>query len=92
MPDIPTFLDLGYNIQISVFRACLTAGNVSKDVVDWYAARLEKMAKSEAFYKLYLEPNLIIPVWMGPEEFGKYQADRAAEFEVLLNELGLVGK
>lgn len=88
--DIPTFKELGYDISLCVFRAVIAPGNIPDEAVQFYADALEKMAKSEAFKKQYLEPNMIEPIWMGPEEFGVYQAKMADEFEAVMRDLGLV--
>ncbi|MBR9841483.1 MAG: tripartite tricarboxylate transporter substrate binding protein [Rhodobacteraceae bacterium] len=90
-PDLPTFREQGYDVVASVFRGVVAADGISDEAKAYLSDMVEKVQETEAWKTTYLEPNGVIPGYLGPDEFEAYLEETNALYTGMLERLGLLG-
>ncbi|NDV52702.1 tripartite tricarboxylate transporter substrate binding protein [Salipiger sp. PrR003] len=90
-PDLPTFREQGYNVVASVFRGVVAADGISDEAKAYLSDMVEKVQETEAWKTTYLEPNGVIPGYLGPDEFEAYLEETNDLYTGMLERLGLLG-
>ena len=78
----PTLSELGYNdVEYPMWRGVIGAKNMSDEAVAFWADAFKKVSETEEWQKNYLERNLLVSQYMGPEEASAvmYEAQAAAQ-------------
>ena len=78
----PTLSEFGYeNVEYPMWRGVLGAKNMSDEAVAYWADVFKKISETEDWQKNYLERNLLVSQYMGPEEASAvmYEAQAAAQ-------------
>ena len=89
-PDVPTALELGYDIQVEKFRGIMTSKETSPEVVDYLVALFKDILENdEDFIKFYTSSDMV-PAFQGPEKFGAYLDKLITDNKAYLKEVGLV--
>jgi tripartite-type tricarboxylate transporter receptor subunit TctC len=70
-PSLPTMKEAGYDINYQMLRAVFGPPNMPKDAVAYHAGVLKKVFDLPEFQK-FLDENVLDPVYMGPDELGKW--------------------
>ena len=74
IPDVPTFLEQGYDVQMSSDRGFSAPAGTPKEIVEKFAGAVEQAMKDPEFIKVAEKLNLLLK-FMGPEEYSKYLYD-----------------
>lgn len=90
-PDLPTFREQGYDVVASVFRGVVAADGISDEAKAYLSDMVEKVQETEAWKTTYLEPNGVIPGYLGPDEFEAYLEETNDLYTGMLERLGLLG-
>ena len=90
-PDLPTFREQGYDVVASVFRGVVAADGISDEAKAYLSDMVEKVQETEAWTTTYLEPNGVIPGYLGPDEFEAYLEETNDLYTGMLERLGLLG-
>ena len=89
-PEIPTLLDLGYNITQEQFRGFVTHKDVPDEIVKILHDGIKKAYDESDSMKEYLQSNSIARGYMDGEQFRIYIAEEIQKMEKYLVELGIV--
>jgi len=91
VPDVPTLDELGIkmNAHFAVIRGFVAPPETPKEVVDYYAGILGKVAESAA-WKDFMVKNDFVEKHLGPAEMEPYVAKRSRDIESTLSEMGVL--
>lgn len=87
-PDIPTFMEQGYDVVMHNTRQVLAPKGTPKEVVDKLYAAFKAAAESETFQKFMNESGSMILTW-NQEESTEFLTKQDAQFKDLLQQVGL---
>ncbi|KIC50208.1 tripartite tricarboxylate transporter substrate binding protein [Tateyamaria sp. ANG-S1] len=88
-PDVPTFMELGYDFSFSLPRGVVMPGGVDAEVQDWWVATLQKVIETPEWQE-YLSTNGMSgnPIW--GDEFAAYLEETSAQYRATLVEIGAI--
>lgn len=87
-PDVPTFMEQGYDVVMHNTRQILAPKGTPKEVVDKLYAAFKAATESETFKKFMNESGSMILAW-GPEKSREFLTKQDAQFKELLQQVGL---
>ena len=90
LPDVPTFRELGYDIVWEQFRGVVMAPGVPADALRLMSDAMQRMCKSARWQKEYIEPNVLLPVCQGPEEFARTLETINEKYRRTFQDLGVI--
>jgi putative tricarboxylic transport membrane protein len=92
LPNVPTMKELGVPVISNQWRALGGPGNLPKAVVDYWVGVLDRVRKTEAWTKGYLDKSALGDGWLVGDDFGKL-VDREMEVDrAVFAELGMLKK
>jgi putative tricarboxylic transport membrane protein len=91
LPDVPTLIELGYQVQIGTGRGFVMPAGVPAPAATAMEALLEKVHKS-ALWRDYSQKNMYEDRWMGRAEFAQYLVKLRSEQKEFLEDIGLSKK
>lgn len=89
-PDVPTFAELGHDIEHVQLRGLVMPGGVSEDVVAYWEGILEQVATSDEWREQYIETYYDSPAYLNSEEFGALIEQTNDRYRAIMEELGLI--
>jgi putative tricarboxylic transport membrane protein len=92
LPDVPTFKELGYDIELVQLRGVVAPKGIPEGAVAFWENALKAVAESKAWKTNYLDRFNVQPLFMGSREFGDAMAGVSARYEALMREQGLIKK
>lgn len=90
LPDLPTFLELGHDIQVAQLRGMVMPRGVPEGAIAHWENILKQVAESDYWRANYLERFSVLPVYMARDEFGAEIAAISERYETLMRELGII--
>ncbi len=90
MPDIPTFRELGYDIEHTQMRAIVMPADVPEEAVAFWRNALEQLAASDLWQKEYIERHNLAPAFIAGEELEARFDALSASFEEQMRTAGLI--
>jgi putative tricarboxylic transport membrane protein len=87
LPDVPTFEELGYNIDVSTPRGLVLAPGVDREVQQWWIDTIGKVIEKPEWRK-YLKENDLNEKVLWDEEFVNYLENTQAKLKQTLKEAG----
>jgi len=90
LPDVPTFEELGYDIQLMLYRGFVMPADAPAEAVAYWGDVLKKVADSEAWRTEYVERNNLVPLYWGPEEFAQRVPQISDLYEAYLKSVGAI--
>jgi len=91
-PEVPTFVEKGYEFYWEQMRGVVGPANMSPDAVAWWQDVLRKVTATKKWQELYIKRNLLTPTaWVG-EEANKYLDGLIGKYEAALGGLGALKK
>ena len=87
-PDIPTFMEQGYDVVMHNTRQVLAPKGTPKEVVDKLYAAFKAAAESETFQKFMNESGSMILTW-DQKQSTEFLTKQDAQFKDLLQQVGL---
>tara|TARA_R110001583_G_scaffold105494_2_gene253384 strand:+ start:99382 stop:100446 length:1065 start_codon:yes stop_codon:yes gene_type:complete len=89
-PDVPTFIEQGYNINLSLFRGVVAAGDIGEEEKAYLLKMVKDMSNTEEWQQNYIQANSIVPDFLGPEEFAIYLEGMNGVYKTSLTSLGII--
>lgn len=90
LPETPTFLELGYDIEYSQLRGLVMPSDVSPEVVSYWEDILRKVAESTQWREQYIDRYLDEPAFLDSAEYQEKMEQISKSYETLMRELGLL--
>ncbi|MGF9714769.1 tripartite tricarboxylate transporter substrate binding protein [Paenibacillus naphthalenovorans] len=89
LSDVPTFKELGYNVNLPMPRGIVLAGGVSDDVQNWWIETMKKVAETPEWKKYISDNSLTEDIRFG-DDFAQYLEETTNTFKTLLKETGAI--
>ncbi|SDG74468.1 Bug family tripartite tricarboxylate transporter substrate binding protein [Pelagibacterium luteolum] len=89
-PDVPTFTELGHDIEHVQLRGLVMPGGVSEEVVDYWEGILEEVATSDEWREQYIETYYDSPAYLNSEEFAALIEQTNDRYRAIMEEQGLI--
>ncbi|WP_171208121.1 MULTISPECIES: tripartite tricarboxylate transporter substrate binding protein [unclassified Ruegeria] len=88
-PDVPTFMELGYDFSFSLPRGVVMPNDLDPAVQDWWIETLKKVIDTPEWEE-YLVKNGMSgnPIW--GDEFAAYLEDTSTKYRATLVEIGAI--
>lgn len=90
LPDTPTFLELGYDIEYSQLRGMVMPGDVPAEAVSYWENLLQTVAESPQWREQYIERYLDEPAFLNSEEYEARIIETNERYETLMRDLDLL--
>jgi len=90
LPDVPTFQELGYDIELIQLRALVMPKDVPAEALQYWVDVLGKLAVSAEWRKDYLDKYRVEPIFLAGEALEKHFKATNAMFETRLKAFGLI--
>ena len=90
MPDLPTFKEQGYDIELAIFRGVAAAGNIGDTEKKYLSDMIKKLSESTEWKTGYLAKNKVEPGYLGPDEYAAYLEKMNGIYRSSLTELGII--
>ncbi|WP_421566678.1 tripartite tricarboxylate transporter substrate binding protein [Ochrobactrum sp. EDr1-4] len=87
LPDIPTFKELGSNIELMLYRGVVMPKDVPAEAVSFWEEVMKRVSESETWQTQYIERNDSVPLYWNAEEFGKKIPEVSALYAAYLQTL-----
>ena len=88
-PEVPSSVELGYDIQLPQFRGIVTRKGVPADRVKLLADAIRKGMETPVYKKFAEEWYMPAHSYMGPEQFGPWAREQVGIIDKLVKEFGL---
>ena len=88
-PDVPTFMELGYDFSFSLPRGVVMPDDLDPAVQDWWVETLKKVVETPE-WQAYLVKNGMSgnPIW--GDDFATYLEETSAQYRATLVEIGAI--
>lgn len=70
LPDVPTFTELGIDVELTMTRGVIMPKDVPAEVVDFWEDVLRQVTETDEWQVDYVERNGMVPTFLDSEEFG----------------------
>lgn len=90
MSDVPTFIEQGYDITLSLFRGVAAPKNISDEAKAYYEDLIEKVIQTDQWKEDYLGKNLIVEGYLNEADYKEYLDEMDEVYETTLKELGII--
>lgn len=90
LPDVPTFKEMGYNIEHSQLRAIVMPLGMSDEVINYWENILRKVATSDEWKVKYLERFKDEPRFVGHAELVKVLQQTNNLYSTMMKELKII--
>ncbi|MHA6692216.1 Bug family tripartite tricarboxylate transporter substrate binding protein [Devosia sp. A449] len=88
--DVPTFIELGYDVVQTQLRGFVMPKDVPQDAVDYWADIIQQAAASPEWKAQYLDRFNAVPFVLVGDEFQAEMDHRNAEYTELMTALGII--
>ncbi|MGM0432927.1 MAG: Bug family tripartite tricarboxylate transporter substrate binding protein [Spirochaetota bacterium] len=88
-PEIPTYIEQGYDVTIANYRQVIAPKDVSDDVVDALTDAFTKAARSDKYVN-FMEDSGSIPLDWGPEKSRQHLEQQDELFKGIIEDAGLL--
>jgi putative tricarboxylic transport membrane protein len=89
LPDVPTLQEKDFDVLFEQARGVVGPPGMDPAVAQFWADTLKELTESEAWKTEYLEKNMLLDAYLGPEEFRQWMADETEATRTLIEEMGL---
>ena len=89
LPDVPTLQEMEFDVLFEQARGVVGPPGMDPAAVQYWADTLKALTETESWQTEYLERNMLLDAYLGPEEFAPWMADETAATEALIAEMGL---
>lgn len=90
LPDVPSFTELGYDINHTQLRGIVMPGGIAPDVVAYWEDILKTVAESPEWQEAYIGRFNEIPMFLDSAGFAAEMEETAQRYENMLRELRLI--
>ncbi len=88
IPDVPTAMELGYDVNVDLFRSLTVPKGTPKEIKDKLADAMKKAAESPAFTDLATKSGFTIEP-MNADEFSAYLSKEDEKYKAIFTKAGL---
>lgn len=88
LPDVPTLLDLGYDVSFDQFRGLIVHSDTPDDIVETLHDGFHEAMNSPDFQS-YMNDSGAVANYMGAEEYEAFLGEMNQEFAGVVEELGI---
>jgi len=89
LPDVPTLQEKEFDVLYQQARGVVGPPGMDPEVAQYWADLLKEMTETERWQTEYLEKNMLLDAYLGPEEFTQWMVEETAATEGLIEEMGL---
>ena len=90
LPDVPTLQEKEIDVLFEQARGIVGPPGMDPAAVQYWADALKRMTETESWKTDYLERNMLLDAWLGPEEFGQWMAEETERTVELVEGMGLI--
>lgn len=90
LPDVPTFVEQGYDISHTQLRAIVMPSEVPADAVTYWEGILKTVAESDEWREAYLDRFNEIPLFLDSAGLAAEMEATSKRYETLMRELELI--
>lgn len=90
LPDIPTFKELGSNINLLLYRGLVMPADVPPEAVTFWEGVMKQVAESEEWKAQYLDRNNSFPLYLDSAAFSAEIPAITSRYETYLKEIGAI--
>lgn len=90
LPDVPTFQELGYDIELAQLRGVVMPNGVPDEAVAYWEDLLQEVAESDAWQEQYLDRFNVEPAFVGSDEFADQIVETSDRYEGMMRELDII--
>lgn len=90
LPDTPTFVELGYDIEYSQLRGMVMPNDVPDEAVSYWENLLQTVAESPEWREQYIERYLDEPAFLNSAEYEARIVETSERYEALMRDLDLL--
>lgn len=87
LPDVPTFLELGKDIELLLYRGVVMPAGVPDEALAFWEDVMKKVSESDVWKTEYIERNSSVPLFWGPQEFAARIPEISATYAEYLKTL-----
>lgn len=91
LPNVPTLIEQGYNINLGVFRGIAAPKGISDEAKQYYMDLFAKLSATDAWNEQYLKANGVQKNLLMGDDFANYLDTLNSEYEIAMKEMGLIG-
>ncbi|HWO76533.1 MAG TPA: tripartite tricarboxylate transporter substrate-binding protein [Bacillus sp. (in: firmicutes)] len=88
-PDVPTFIDKGYEVSIPMPRGIILPGDVPQETKEWWIDTMKKVAETPE-WKEYIQKNKLTEYTLFGDDFTKYLEETTSVFEEIMIDLDII--
>ena len=89
LPDVPTLREKEIDVLYQQARGVVGPPGMDPEVAQYWADLFKEMSETERWKTEYLEKNMLLDAYLGPEEFTQWMAEETTATEELIAEMGL---
>jgi putative tricarboxylic transport membrane protein len=89
LPDVPTLQEMEFDVLFEQARGVVGPPGMDPAAVQYWADTLKTLTETETWQTEYLEKNMLLDAYLGPEEFAQWMAEETAATEALIAGMGL---
>ncbi|UJL45564.1 tripartite tricarboxylate transporter substrate binding protein [Virgibacillus sp. NKC19-16] len=86
-PDIPTFIDQGFDVNISMPRGVILPADVDEEVRQWWIDTMKEVAETDEWAE-YIQNNYLTEQILYGDDFTEYLDETTTTFNNILEDLG----
>ncbi|MDN3520150.1 Bug family tripartite tricarboxylate transporter substrate binding protein [Halomonas ramblicola] len=86
-PDVPTFVEQGYDFSFSLPRGVVLPGGVDEEVQEWWIDTMKEVVETSE-WKDYLKTNGLSGNTIWGDDFSDYLENTSGQFEKTLKDIG----
>src|SRR5690606_10135622 len=90
LPDVPSFTELGHDIEHVQLRGLVMPGGVEPEVVAYWDDLLSEVATSDAWREQYIERFNEEAAFLPSDEFATLIEETSARYETIMRELDII--
>ncbi|MBT2689248.1 tripartite tricarboxylate transporter substrate binding protein [Bacillus sp. ISL-47] len=90
LPDVPTFKELGYDIEWMLYRGIYGPPEMPEEAVKWFESKLKELSENPQWEAEYLDKYMVESGYQGADEFESYLTEMNVMYEKNLKELGVI--
>ena len=83
LPDVPTFIEAGYEISHQQSRGVVMNADVPEEAVKYYSELFKKVSETEE-WKKFAEDNVMAQVYLDYEDYMEYSSDLADQYSIFM--------
>jgi putative tricarboxylic transport membrane protein len=89
LPDVPTLREKEFDVLYQQARGVVGPPGMDPEVAQFWADTFKELTETDAWKTEYLERNMLLDAYLGPEEVTQWMAEETEATQALIEEMGL---